>query len=103
MRELYLRYTLVTVDTVWQAGARINQAKRVEETAGCMRQLWMLPMHSAQIAPGSSCDATQVESRITQKPSLLSVGALKQAHPSRKHMQAGVGRVKMARVFGQVH
>ena len=51
-------------------------------------------MRSAQIAPGSSCGATQAESRNMQKPILLPVGAMKQAHPSRKHMQAGVGRVK---------
>ena len=68
-----------------------------------MRQLWMLSMRSAQIAPGSSCGATQAESRNMQKPILLPVGAMKQAHPFRKHMFTGVGRVKTARVFGRVH
>ena len=39
---LHLRCTLDIVGTVRQAGARIHQAKRVEETAGRMQQLWML-------------------------------------------------------------
>ena len=72
----------------------IHQGKRAEETAGRMSQLWMLPVRSAQTAPGSKLRCDPGRKPYYAETYKLSVGAMKQAHPSRKHMQAGVGRVK---------